>query len=502
MSEGFDRRAFLAGVAGAAALPLGGLGALRADEVQVSPTVVQLNPDIEPLVRLIEDTPRGQLLDRVAARIKGGTTYGELLTAVMLAGVRGIKPRPVGFKFHAVLVVNSAHLASLASRDEDRWLPMLWALDNYKSSQERNRQEGGWMMAPVAEDRVPAATQARKRFVEAMDSWDEEGADLAVTSMCRNAGGADLFELFWHYGARDFRDIGHKAIYAANAWRTLQTIGWRHAEPIVRSLAFAMLEHEGDNPARRNDERDRPGRENLERARKIQEGWQQGKPSAGAMREVLAMLRKADPAAACDGVVAMINKGVAPSSVWDGLFLAAGELLLRQPGIVGIHCLTSANALYFAYQMASSDETRRWLMLQTSAFLALFRETMKQRGKMAEGLALDELKPEPVEKDGALQKVLADLKNDKVGAARQLLGLLEQGQLPAEEFIGAARRLIFHKGRDSHDYKFSSAVLEDYYNVSPTWRNRFLAMSVANLRSSRDADTDLLRRAQAAFPKT
>jgi hypothetical protein len=32
----------------------------------------------------------------------------------LLAGVRNIEPRPsVGFKFHAVLVVNPVHLASL-----------------------------------------------------------------------------------------------------------------------------------------------------------------------------------------------------------------------------------------------------------------------------------------------------------------------------------------------------------------------------------------------------
>ena len=31
----------------------------------------------------------------------------------------------------------------------------------------------------------------------------------------------------------------------------------------------------------------------------------------------------------------------------------------------------------------------------------------------------------------------------------------------------AVRRLIFLKGRDAHDYKFSSAALEDYYHASP-----------------------------------
>ena len=53
---------------------------------------------------------------------------------------------------------------------------------------------------------------------------------------------------------------------------------------------------------------------------------------------------------------------------------------------------------------------------------------------------------------------------------------------------------MFLKGTDSHDYKFSSAVLEDYAHVSPAWRDRFLAASVFWLKGSGGADTSLVRR--------
>jgi hypothetical protein len=59
--------------------------------------------------------------------------------------------------------------------------------------------------------------------------------------------------------------------------------------------------------------------------------------------------------------------------------------------------------------------------------------------------------------------------------------------------------LVFLKGDNSHDYKFSSAVLEDYYHVSPAWRNRFLAAGVFNLRSSEDRDNALVKRTRAAL---
>jgi hypothetical protein len=135
-----DRRSFLS----ASAVGLGSLAfldrlpAVSAADAKLKPDVVHLNPEIEPLVRTIEETSREKLLEEIAARVKKGLSYRDLLAALLLAGVRNIQPRPVGFKFHAVLVVNSAHLASLAAPDRERWLPIFWALDNFKNSQAQN----------------------------------------------------------------------------------------------------------------------------------------------------------------------------------------------------------------------------------------------------------------------------------------------------------------------------------------------------------------------------
>src|SRR5690349_22410553 len=158
------RRAFLkTTVATGAAFGLADLGFLSklspvsAAEAKLEPRFVRFNTGIEPLVRLLEETPRERLLEEVAARIKRGLSYREVLTALLLAGVRNIQPRPVGFKFHAVLVVNSAHLASVASPDSDRWLPIFWAIDQFKSSQAADVREGDWTLAPVKEAEVPAS---------------------------------------------------------------------------------------------------------------------------------------------------------------------------------------------------------------------------------------------------------------------------------------------------------------------------------------------------------
>ena len=472
------------------------LPAISRADARLDPKAVRLQPEIEPLVRLLEETPREQLLEKVAARIKQGLHYRELLAALLLAGVRNIQPRPVGFKFHAVLVVNSAHLASIASPDSERWLPIFWALDHFKESQARDVREGDWTMGPVNESAVPPAAKARKAFTEAMDNWDEAAADAAVAGLVRTSKPDDLFEIFCRYGARDFRDIGHKAIYVANSWRTLQHIGWQHAEPVLRSLAYALLYHEGENPSKRDAEPDRPWRRNEARIARIRTDWQQGKPSLEASSELLTTLRAGSSDEVCDAVVEQLNRGVAPQSIWDALFQGAGELLMREPGLVALHAVTSTNALHFAYETSASAETRKMLLLQNAAFLTLFRSSPAGR----DAVKIDLFEPLPLKARGAsaIEEILADISNDRMTAARKMLSYLRENPHP-EKLIGAARQLVFVKGRNSHDYKFSSAVLEDYYHVSPPWRDRYLAASSFNLCGSGAADNDLVKRTRAAL---
>jgi len=499
------RRSFLKGTVCASGLAaLGDLGFLSqlpsvsAADAKLDARMVQLHPEIEPLVRLLETTPRSRLLEEVASRIRAGLTYREVLAALLLAGVRNIQPRPVGFKFHAVLVVNSAHLASLASPDTDRWLPIFWALDQFKVSQAADEKEGDWTMGPVEESALPPSHKAKAAFIEAMDNWDEAAADAAVARLARSAGAHELFEIFSGYGMRDFREIGHKAIYVANSFRALEAIGWHHAEPVLRSLAFALLDRNGakENPAKADFEADRPFRHNLANAEKIRPDWLEGKPSPEAGIELLQTLRQAPATEASDKVVDLLNRGVAPQSIFDALFERAGELLMRAPGILSLHATTCTNAMHYQWQHCQQDDTRRLLLLQNAAYLCLFRG-----GNKDTGVRLDELEPAPLLGTGpaAIEEIFAFSDNkSRLTASQKVLGLLKENPDP-KPFVDAARRLIFLKGRDSHDYKFSSAVLEDYHHLTPPWRDRFLAASIFNLKSSGAPDNDLVKRTRTAL---
>lgn len=493
------RRNFLK--AAGACTALGNFGFLSelpvvgAQDAKIPAGGVQLHPEIEPLVRLLEETPRDAVIEAVAKKIRSGVTYREILAALFLAGVRNVQPRPVGFKFHAVLVVNSAHLASLDSADSDRWLPILWAIDKFKDSQAADVREGDWTLGRVDESAVPKSHLAREALIRAMENWDEAAADAAIVGMARSAPAHEIFDLLCRYGVRDFREIGHKEIYVANSFRTLEAIGWHHAEPVLRSLVYALLDRDGEraNPSQADLLPDRPYRKNLETAKTIREDWLDGTPDASATKILLTALRSGGPDDASKASIELLNRGVSPHSIFEACFAASAEWLIRRPGILSLHATTFTNATHYAFQHCGDQETRKMLLLQNVSFLPLFRPDKPDNDLRLESLFQNGAERTPANVDD----IFATLDRDRLVAARMSLRHLQDSD--ARSFAAAARRLIFLKGTDSHDYKFSSAVLEDYHSISPEWRNPILAASVYYLRGSDQPDNPLVAQVRAAF---
>ena len=399
-----------------------------------------------------------------------------------------------------MLVVNSAHLASLASPDRERWLPILWAIDHFKGAQAENIKEcDGWRMSPVKESEIPPAHRAREAFVDAMQRWDVSAADVAVAGLARSAGADEVFELFSRFAPRDFRAIGHKAIFAANSRRTLECIGWQHAEPVLRSLAYALLATEGSDPLQQDSPADRAGRQNRELAGKIGPEWRSGRVDTGATTELLATLRQASDLDAPKTVVEMLNRDVGPQSLWDALLDGAGEVLMRNPGIVGLHAVTTANALRYLYEASGDDMTRRWILLQCASFVPSFRAAAVQRGGSTNDVLVDRLEPLALAApEEAVAEICAEISRDRLSAARKVLTYVRANG-NAKPLLDAARLLIFAKGDDAHDYKFSAAIMEDFYHVSPEWRDKYLAASVFNLTGSQAPDNTLMQRARSAL---
>lgn len=222
-------------------------------------------------------------------------------------------------------------------------------------------------------------------------------------------------------------------------------------------------------------------------------------------------MRSLDPHACCRLVGERLGKGeFRAQAAWDAVHLMAGELMIRQPGIYGIHTVTSANALHTAYQLAALPATRLLLLLQAVGWMVQFREFMATtRGGLNKSDILvrppgRQVKPRPDDSRSAIEAVLGAIGQDAgtaAAAARGLGELAAASKQPAllGDFASAVRQLIARKATDAHHYKYGMAIFENLDRVSPAFRPHVLAAAPYFLRGRKDPDTPVVTRALDAL---
>jgi hypothetical protein len=214
-----------------------------------------------------------------------------------------------------------------------------------------------------------------------------ERAERAVVSLARHRSAPDVFAMLWRYGSRDYRNIGHKAIFVANTYRTLQAVGWQYAEPVLRSLVLGLLAFGKEEQVNGYAFTDQCYTGNLELLQKMvprtADNWAAEPSDAAAARSILSSLRDGTPQEACADIAARLAKNSASAAtVWDAVHLASAELSMRvrgAAGIVGIHAVTAANALHYAYLSAADRQERLLMMLQAAGWAVQFRKWAESR---------------------------------------------------------------------------------------------------------------------------
>jgi hypothetical protein len=491
------RRRFLQTATGAAALGLADLSALRllgAEPPAKGPLMIQFSPDIEPLVRLIEETPRKKCITIFCERLRGGLPYRQFLSAIFLAAVRKQDSH------HNVYLIHSAHQVSLDLRPEERILPLFWAMDHYKWQQEKYPTA----MLPPLSATLPPAEKALPEFHDAMRRFDRDRAEGALVALARSQGARQAMEELWAYGCRDVSFIGHRAIAVANCWRTMETIGWQHAEPVLRFVVRDMYFFNG-----KQDQYYRPNSAKVDQhLDKLPASWAGGQADGGATRELFALLREAKTDQACALACQQLASGVQAQSIWDAVHLAVAELMVRHqngPALQGkpLHANTSANALRYAFATTTSPRTRLLILLQAVAWAGDFtgaesKNLRPLRITELEGAKLPGTGPEAVAEIFALLPARQD---NKVGpraaqddSCRRVyaLGKIYPNAFP--QFVQAALSWLSLKaGFNSHEYKFPQAIFENAEWVSLPWRPHILAASAHYLHGRQSPDSAVTR---------
>jgi hypothetical protein len=478
---------------------------LSRTDAEVTPALLRYRPEIEPLVAAFETVPRQKSAELLADYLRRGTPYRQLMAALFLAAVRNINPRPPGFALHAVFVIHSAHLIGMEAPPDARVLPLFYALDNFKAAQERDAKQtsGDYSMQPIRGP-LPSGARAAADFAEAMEAWDAERAERAVVSLARNGSAAEVFEMLRRYGARDYRNIGHKAIFVANAYRTLDAIGWQDAEPVLRSLVLGLLDFGRQQQVNGYKFDDQCYLGNLKHLKatfpKLDPAWSSQRSDAAGTRAMVELLRTSEPGAACDHVAASLRQGKAAADmVWDAVHLAAAELAMRARGgarIVGIHAVTSANGLHHAYLAAASAETRFLVLLQAVGWMGQFRKWTEAREENLPSVKIENL--EPAAGNPAVAEIFAGVP-ERLDASTGMVMRLARDIPARQAFLTAALRFTLTKADEVHYYKYLAALIEDIALVSTRWQPHLHAAVLYYVKGANDRESPVMERARAVI---
>jgi hypothetical protein len=499
MSPRLSRRAFLSSASLALAAPgFTDVRPLRAQERESSPD------DLESLVELIFQTPRQKCIEVIGAEVRRGLSYRQLLAGLFHAAIRygGV---------HEIAMMYSAFRISGQLPIRENPVPLFWALDSLARRIDNHRTVIKDWFRTHPEGPLPAPEKALEILQDAYRAQDQPAAERAALSLSRSIGARQTIELFWKYASRDSDDLGHKAIACAHAWRTLDVVGWEHAEIPLRYVVG----------------RGARGMDNtfdgcVERVAvtlpRLPADWTSEKSDRQATLELHEEIRSARTAAAADLACEQLISGkIKAGSVWDAVHLSAAELLLRNKTRSRgwpVHAVTSSNALHFAFRTVLDHETRLLFLLQAVSRVSdqmtrLALEKGDLRDLRIRDLAGDDL---PAATPDAIEAIFAQLpakKDDWKGdatnrdqdekACRMAFALVsDPGNRP--EFMGAACNLANRKATwNAHDMKFPAAAFENTGVVSETWRPHILAATVHALHGPASADAPFFAHAREAL---
>jgi hypothetical protein len=300
------------------------------------------------------------------------------------------------------------------------------------------------------------------------------------------------------------------AILVGNSCRLLETIGWRHAEHVLRYVVEGLAGWPSDD---REGPESQPYPANLERVgrnvRRLPGDWAGGGANKGLTRELVQLVRRGEGAAACDlAVRQLVAGGARAGAVWDAVHLAAGELVLssrphnehRPINSSALHSNTAANALHYAFRASARQETRLLLTLQALAWMDLYRRGIVRAGHLAETVDITRLTgvPLPGRQEAAIEAVLAARTPRPQEASRLAFSFGQRH--PAGPLLQAARSLLPTKcSGDPHDYKFAVAIFEDLDLVSPSWQPHLLAAAAYSFWGSDRPDNPAMQRVREAI---
>ena len=377
---GNTRREFLADVGKGMIVASVGFGAaadmgLAADNAGANEDSGRLNfGEIEPLVRLMQDTPIERLMPTLVKQLKTGVELKRLLAAGALANARTFGGEDY-IGFHTMMALAPAMHMAADMPAELAALPVLKVL--YRNTN-RIHDHGG-AASEVLHPVTPAASADDKPSGEALRDQvrhrDVKGAEETFAAIAKISPEEALNDALM--AVQDETEV-HRVVLPYRSWDMLGLIGKQHAHTLLRQSVRYCL---ATTTYRNNDGPRTVLTAMLDQHRLLDKPAGDRVPDDAWIDATAMSIFASTPPQAAEIAAAALADGIAPDAVGHAISLAANQLILRDMGrtpadevagkpvgsvhgdSIGVHACDSANAWRNLARVSNARNTYACLIL-------------------------------------------------------------------------------------------------------------------------------------------
>jgi hypothetical protein len=446
--------------------------------------------ELEPLVRLMQETPVDRLLPLLAQQLKQGIPLSRLSAGAALANARTFGGEDY-IGFHTMMALAPALHMSSELPAEQQPLPIFKVL--YRNT---NRiHEHGGRASEVLKPTHPTTSlpqgqtggEALRDAVRRLNVNEAEATFASIAQVSAEQAFNDVLT-----AVEDATDV-HRVVLPYRAWDMLGMIGMEHAHTLLRQSVRYCVKAENYIHARSAYEPRKVLVQTLDQYRLL--GRELGNREADDQwidKTAMAIFNAA-PAQAADIAGAALADGIEPDSLGQAICLAANQLILRDAGrtpndeitgkpigsvhgdSIGVHACDSANAWR---NLARAGNVRnRMACLIMGAYQAA-NDRIERGGDFLHWKAL----PLPghvaqitaTKPDELLDQLNTAIRGNMQAHACAIAHRYGELGLPPRQVFDLMLKYAISEDGSLHAEKFYRTVSEEFANTRPAFRWRHL----------------------------
>jgi len=442
---------------------------------------------LEPLVRVMQETPVNELLPKLVAELRAGTPLSRLVAAGALANARTCGGEDyVGF--HTFMALGPAlHMAQELPTDQQP-LPVFKVLYRNTNCIHDHGGRKSEVLHPVSPTAIPEGRVGGEVLREFVRNKDVNAAEQTFAAIAAGSP-EDAFNNLL-YAVQDQTEV-HRVVLPHRAWDLMGLIGKEQAHTLLRqSVRYCLNEGPGGNGPDQPrgvlpkvlDEYQLLGR--TLGNRQAEDAW---------VDQLSQTIFQSTPQQAAAAVGAALAEGMAPTDIGEAITLAANQLILRDAGrtpsmethnkpigsvhgdSIGVHACDSANAWR---NMARVSNPRNCM---ASLILGAYQVASDRTNRGGDFL---HWQPLPVESqlkavkttdpDGLLREANEAIRGNLQAHASAIIARYGQlGHDPRAVFDLLIRYAVSEDG-SLHAEKFYRTASEEFASTRPAYRWRHL----------------------------